>query len=114
MDADKKTIGLTSSNKEIVELLLNQGLFKEQIDVARFAMALAINDETEAEEMEGAETVWNVGSFDPDGELRNLIPILYPNTKNPYKLIEFLVNIGVKKIGQKVKDPTFEISDFFK
>ena len=67
METDRKTIGLSSINKSIIEKLIDQGLFKEQMDVARFALALAVREEIDLEEVIGAETVWNVGSFDPDG-----------------------------------------------
>jgi len=113
MEIDKKTIGLTVSNKAVVEILIQKGWFNEQMDAARFAMSIAIDDSTEPDEIEGAETVWNVGSFDTDGELRNIIPILYPDITTPYRLIEYLINVGLEKIGEKIKDPSFEFSSLF-
>jgi len=71
-------------------------MFRDQLDVARFAMALAINSDTSADSPEGAETVWNVGSFDPDGELRNLISALFPDIDTPYRHMECLINDGLK------------------
>lgn len=112
MESDKKTIGLTPSSREVVDDLINRGWFKEGIDVAKFAMALAIKMGMQPGKVDGAETVWNVGSFDPDGELKTLIPILYPESETPYRAVEFFFNKGLEQIGHKLKDNEYlELTD---
>ena len=116
IESDRKTLGLTPANRQIYDKLLEEGWFKEGIDLAKFAMSVAIERGVPAEDgkVEGTETVWNVGSFDPDAELRNLIPILFPETETPYRLVEFYVNAGLKLIGEKMaKDPYFELHELF-
>jgi hypothetical protein len=100
---DKKTIGLTSGNKEVMERLLEQGFFKEGIPAAKFALAYAIKLGIQPKGFEGIETIWNIGSFDPMGELRDLISVFSPNAKTPYRVAEELVNVGFEAIGEKIK-----------
>jgi len=113
---DKKTIGLAPHTREVMNQIMQTGVFKDQIDAAKFAMALAINANVVAEPIEGRGTVWNVGSFDPDGELKNLISALFPNIETPYRQIEILFNKGLEIIGNhlaenKVFDPVQLMSD---
>jgi hypothetical protein len=62
---------------------------------------------------EGAGTIWNVGSLDPDGEIRILIGNLFPDTSTPYRLLEFFVNAGLTQLGERMdKEPGMEITDF--
>jgi hypothetical protein len=100
MIADKKTIGLTPENESIMDHLMTLGLFNDKIEAAKFALALAINRGIKPGALERAETVWNVGSFDSDGHLRNLIPALFPGTELPYRAVESLLNAGIEIIGQ--------------
>lgn len=99
MNGDKKTIGLTSGNREVMSQIMQKNLFKDQIDAAKFAMSLAINSDVRNGYAEGADTIWNVGSFDSNGELRTLMPLLFPNIENPYRLVEYLINAGLEIIG---------------
>jgi len=90
---------------------MQKNLFKDQIDAAKFAMSLAINSGIGDGPAEGADTTWNIGSFDPNGELRTLIPLLFPNIDTPYRLIEYLINAGLKIIGTQLannKDIVFQ------
>lgn len=104
MIADKKTIGLTPDNRAIIEDLVQQKFFKEQIDAAKFALSVAINNQIQLGSAEGAETIWNVGSFDTDGNLKSLINSLYPEIDTPYRLVEYFINAGLQIIQQKYPD----------
>lgn len=88
----KKTIGLTPESKNVVESLSDN--FDEQLDAARFAMSLAIKSGHEPSTVDNAETVWNVGSFDPDGEIRDLMHALFPEIESPYRTAEYFINRG--------------------
>jgi hypothetical protein len=107
---DKKTIGLTTSGESIMQEIMSLNYFKDMIDAAKFAMSLAINQNPEINPVEGASTIWNVGSFDPDGELRQLIPTFFPNCKTPYRAVEFLIDLGLKQMYEQVKSGTFDIA----
>jgi hypothetical protein len=93
--ADKRTIGLTAANVSKIEELVRKGHFGADLDAARFAMAFAIQHGEPAANAEGASTTWNVGSFDPTGEIRAVIEASYPQTTEPYRLAEHLVNRGL-------------------
>ncbi len=96
------TIGLTDESKSTIENLMPY--FNEQLDASRFAMALAIEKGVEPGRTKNASTVWNVGSFDPDGEYRDLIMALYPEVERPYKVIEYFINEGFKTIDEHIEE----------
>lgn len=77
--------------------------FKSQIDAAKFAMAIAIKNQIEPNEFSGTSTIWNQGSFDPNGEIRELIRVLFPETETPYRLVEFYINTGLNIVDSLMK-----------
>ena len=96
------TIGLTDESKSTVEDVMPY--FNQQLHASRFAMALAIEKGIEPGSTKNASTVWNVGSFDPDGEYRDLIKALYPEVDRPYKAMEYFVNEGFKIIAEHIDE----------
>lgn len=112
MASDKKTIGLTAGNQRVMEDLVERKIFKDGIAAAKFALAMAIRSGAEPRGTEGSGTIWNVGSFDTDGELKNLIPILFPGSETPYRTVEGLINVGFELLESKVRDnPNLTPSD---
>ena len=103
MTDDKRTIGLTARNRDVIEQMTASGFFKDQMDCAKFALSVAINSNAPSTQVEGAETVWNVGSLDPDGEIKSLLPALFPGTETPYRLAESLINSGLDIIGRGIE-----------
>jgi hypothetical protein len=101
MASDKNTIGLTADGRRVLDELLATERFNNGIDVAKFAMAVAVAAGASPSSVEGAGTVWNVGSFDEDGELRDLIQALYPDTQTPYRAVESLVETGLAIIDKQ-------------
>lgn len=93
---DKKTVGITSANERVLGALVAEGLFGSEIEAAKFAMARAIDNGVERGTAEGAETKWNVGSLDPDGALKAVVQALYPEETMPYRLVEHLMNEGLR------------------
>jgi hypothetical protein len=102
MSDDRTTIGLTSNNKDVIQEIMPY--FNEQLDAAKFAMALSIKEGHEPDRTTGTETVWNTGSFDPDGELRDLLTALYPETERPYLAIEYFVNQGLDMLADHLEN----------
>ncbi len=101
MANDKKTIGVTSANAAILADLLSQGHFASEIDAAKFAMAYAVRQGVKPGTTDGAGTKWNVGSVDPDGSLRAVVEILFPEDRGePYRLFEHLLNEGLSKLRE--------------
>src|ERR1700721_3338600 len=112
MTEDKKTIGLTPENRSVMEHIMDKGFFRDQKDAAMFAMAYAIRQGLHPGNAEGTNTIWNVGSLDPDGEIRMLIGNLFPETATPYRVVESFVNAGLLHIGSRIdKEPGIEITD---
>src|SRR5262245_23577281 len=102
MASDKKTIGITKGNATALVQLVAAGHFASELDAAKFAMAHAIKSGVQSGTAEGAETKWNVGSVDPDGSMRSLLEALFPDTDEPYRLAEYLMNEGVRLLTAKL------------
>ena len=107
MAEDKRTIGVTDVADGVLAAMVEQGHFSDGIDAAKFAMALAINAGANADErnlaVEGTTTKWNVGSFDPESQLRSLIDALYPGVDQPYRLLEFLIDDGLHRVRKHME-----------
>ncbi|RWP98759.1 hypothetical protein [Mesorhizobium sp.] len=95
MSNDKKTIGVVAAYEPILAKLISAGHFGSELEAAKFAMAFAISKGVPAGLAEGAATKWNVGTVDADASLRAVIEALYPQTNEPYRLVEFLMNEGL-------------------
>ncbi|MYG79463.1 MAG: hypothetical protein F4189_14020 [Acidimicrobiaceae bacterium] len=105
MAEDKRTIGVTEAADGVLAVMVEQGHFSDAIDAAKFAMALAISSQADAGDLtvEGTTTKWNVGSFDPDSQLRSLLDALYPDVDQPYRLLEFLINDGLHRVSKHIE-----------
>jgi hypothetical protein len=113
MESDKKTIGLTPGNRKIVEIIAAQNWFNERLDMARFALSIAIDCDILPNKIENAETVWNVGSFDPDMEIKSVLLALFPDYP-PYRLAEYYLNKGIEIIGKRMEEnPYLDVKDIF-
>jgi hypothetical protein len=93
---DKRTIGITRANEQSLAALVAAGAFGSELDAAKFAMAHAIEQGAEVGTVEGTSTKWNVGTVDPDASLKALIESLYGAVAEPYRLIEYLINEGLR------------------
>lgn len=93
---DKRTIGITRANERSLAALVAAGAFGSELDAAKFAMAHAIEQGTGIGTLEGTSTKWNVGTVDPDASLKALIESFYGAVAEPYRLIEFLINEGLR------------------
>jgi hypothetical protein len=98
MSNDKRTIGVTASSERVLVELVNAGHFGSELEAAKFAMAYAASREIPSGGVEGANTKWNVGTVDADSSLRAVIEALYPACSEPYRLIEHLINEGLKML----------------
>lgn len=107
MAEDKRTIAVTEAADRVLAEMVEQGHFSDGIDAAKFAMALAISSGAKQDEqnliVESTTTKWNVGSFDPDSQLRSLIAALYPDVDQPYRLLEFLIADGLDRVSEHIE-----------
>ena len=98
--ADKEQIGLTPEGSATIDRVLATGLFAGKDDVARFAAALAIDAADPVEPVRGAETTWHTKGIDNTGELKAAVQLLYPNADEPYRLLENLIDAGLRRIAR--------------
>lgn len=103
MSDDKKTIGLTDVNKRIMDQVVEKMSFKREMDAAKFAFAFTVSTGVSPAEVDGAGTIWNVGSFDEDGEIKVLIQNLFPSSVTPYRTLESLINTGFSLLAVELE-----------
>jgi hypothetical protein len=96
---------VTPANDETLRELVEAGAFASELDAAKFAMSIAIDRGTLQGMTEGASTKWNVGTVDPDQSLRAIIESIYPDVTEPYRLIEFFMNEGLRLISAEGNSP---------
>src|ERR1700730_3193680 len=115
MSEDKKTIGLTETNKKIMDDLVEKAGFKQDMDAAKFAFALAVNRGKEPGPVEGVGTIWNVGSFDEGGDLKGLIQNLFPSADAPDRAFESLMNTGFGVLADEMRaNPCLRVENLLK
>jgi len=103
MERDRTQIGLTPQSQTILAELESRGWFLEGQDIARFALAYAIRAEIPEGTTAGTETRWSAGNFDNTGEIRTLLAALYPSCETPVRLMEHLVNEGLRLIAARTR-----------
>jgi hypothetical protein len=103
MERDRESIGLNSETQAILAELEARGWFLEGQDVARFCMAYAIRAKVPEGATAGTETRWAAGNFDKTGEIRALLAALYPTCQTPVRLMEHLVNEGLRMVATRVR-----------
>lgn len=96
MSSDKKTIGITASGERTLTDLVSSGHFASEMEAAKFAMAYAARLDAPPPHVDGAGTKWNVGTVDNDSSLRAVVEALYPDCDEPYRLVEQLMNEGLR------------------
>ena len=104
MSADKKTIGISKTNAAALSTLVAAGRFGSELDAAKFAMAYSIKLGIQSGASDSTDTKWNVGSVDPDGSLRSLLEALFPTVSEPYRLAEYLMNEGIRRLNESLGD----------
>jgi hypothetical protein len=100
VSADKKTIGVSAESQRILDLLADKTLYREQVDSARFAVSLALARGVHPSASSDLTTKWNVGSFDPSGDLRAAIMAYRPDCTEPYRCAEGLLEAGLSMLRE--------------
>lgn len=96
---DKRTIGVVPKNDPSLTRLVEVGNFSQELDAARFAMAYAMKRGVGLGSIDGAQTKWNIGTWDPDGGMRSLLEALYPEADGAYRAMEYLLNRGLEMLA---------------
>ena len=103
MERDRDSIGLTPESQRILSDLEHRGWFLEGQDVARFALSYGIRHGVQEGTAKGTETRWAAGNFDKTGEIRAALAALYPDCRTPVRLMEHLVNEGLRLIAERLR-----------
>lgn len=103
MDHDRESIGLTSETQTMLAEVEAKGWFPEGQDIARFCLAYAIRARVPDGATSGTETRWAAGNFDKTGEIRSILAALYPACGTPVRLMEHLVNEGMRMIVARIR-----------
>ncbi|MFB6186459.1 MAG: hypothetical protein ABEI86_06280, partial [Halobacteriaceae archaeon] len=92
-------------NPETARELLKGKLRREyRLDRVSARHTKALKQGIEPGKTPSTETVWNVGSFDPDGEIRDLVLAMHPSIESPYDAVEHFVNQGFRLISQHLEE----------
>lgn len=102
MERDRESIGVTVANQAILAELEARGWFPELQDIARFCMSYAIRARVPEGLTAATETRWAAGNFDKTGEMRIMLTVLYPDCRTPIRLMEHLVNEGLRLVDGKL------------
>jgi hypothetical protein len=113
---DKKTIGVTDRGAPVLDTMVRDGRFGDAIDAAKFAMGVAIRggigQGVANPSVEGSGTKWNVGSFDPSNDLQTLLVALYPEVQTPYRLLEYLIDEGLRLVAEHIEESgAFDVTE---
>jgi signal transduction protein with GAF and PtsI domain len=99
--ADTITVGLSQAANQKLNELHEKEIFAEKMDGYRFAVGLALAHGVVPPEITKRETLLNVGSLDPDQNLKRAVEALMPEeltNTTPYRLIERLAEWGISEM----------------
>lgn len=105
-----KTIGLTDDAKQVLATLMAEGVFKEETDVAKLAIAHAVGVGMRPEAATNVGTKWAVGNFDATGLLQDLARTHMPDVE-PTRALRDLVNAGLSDLKRRYwQDGSWDLS----
>ncbi|WP_127544118.1 hypothetical protein [Actinoplanes sp. OR16] len=107
MKAYKKNMAFTSAAESAAKRIKDQFNLTDVLDAGRLSIAYALREGIPVERAPGfgpmSGSNYNVGSVDPDGELRDLLLALRPGlNEDPYRVLETLMNDGALKLDAEV------------
>jgi hypothetical protein len=113
-DDDRRQIGLTDDGKTTVALLTDGlGWFGEAQEAGRFALGYAVREGLGPGQSSGSlDTRWSPDGFDPTGEIRSLLRAIYPESPTSVRLMEFLIDEGLRRIAAKIAEGSDSPLDF--
>jgi hypothetical protein len=107
------TIGLSEGAKEKLRWLAEEKIFRQQVDAYRFAIGLALAQGIDPDEVHKSGTIFNIGSFDPDGALKRSIQAIMGDRLKDiavYKMAERLAEWGVNELYSQAQDGQINFS----
>ena len=105
------TIGLGEKSHNWLQRFKEEGLFAEMRDAYRFAVAYCLSKQVNPPEIFGKKnTIYNIGTIDPDKELYLAISCLMPDYKGSiYQMAERLADAGIAEMAIDFERGTLDI-----
>lgn len=101
-ESEPTTIGLSESAKLKLQRLKEDGHFDEMADGYRFAIALALAHGGITDALSSRQTIYNVGTLDPDHSIHLAVSILREPSDEPvYRTAERLAEWGVEELFRR-------------
>lgn len=97
---EQTTVGLSPQVHETLRRLKEDGHFEDMKDAYRFGVALALARGAATISVIDRQTIFNIGTLDPDGRLQAIVGALLNQTEGIYKQIESLAEWGVTELGR--------------
>jgi hypothetical protein len=110
---DRDTVGLTAESQVLLQEIEARNWFRDGQDIARFCLGFAVRAKVPGGLTSNTDTRWSAGNFDKTGEMRALLAVLYPEAAMPVRLMEHLVNEGLKLVAAKVRSDAIAPGDLF-
>jgi len=106
MESDRESIGLTAETQSILAELEERGWFPEGQDAARFAWRTPFAPKSSKEPLPEPKRDGLPGTLTGRAKFRALLAALYPGCETPVRLMEHLVNEGLRMISARVRLPS--------
>jgi hypothetical protein len=114
--AELINVGLSEAGNEKLDYLRERGYFAEKLDGYRFAVGLALAHGVIPREIAKRSTFLNVGSLDPDQNLRRAVEALMPDEVEKttvYRLVERLADWGVEELHAQAQAGDIDFTVIF-
>ena len=115
-DPEPTTVALSVSTHGKLKRLKEEGHFADMADAYRFAIALALAHGVTPGDITGArQTVFNIGTLDPDKSVYAAVSALRPDSSEPvYRTAEKLAEWGLEELSNMAQDGEIPFADLFK
>jgi hypothetical protein len=113
MFEEPTTVGLSAKGHAILVRLREDDFFAEMQDAYRFAIALGIAHESTLDAKGSRQTIFNVGTLDPDQSIKNALKALHPDPGCAYySLAERYAEWGVAEMGAQMDSGKLSLASF--
>src|SRR4051812_5324264 len=101
---DQNTVGLTVAGSEDLKRLMETKWFNSELDACRVAMVVAIRRglSSREEDLVKVTTKYNMGTFDREGQVRQLLSLAGLTTGGTYEAVEGLMHAGLRALADEL------------
>lgn len=103
-DSRSTTFGVSEEAREMLQEMKEEKHIGQQADGYRLGVALALASGAAPKEIKNKKTILNVGTLDPDRELRLAVELLSDKENVGSEYIEGLAEWGIRELHQLVQE----------